>query len=109
MATRAELFRIEEMRHSKGKAARPTQKKKPPLVTDERSARARPVPSKAAYALESPAADGRHSRKSTRGSANRLKTDTNLNLRESLVKGSPEARFRKARAKSSRVRRSSPQ
>ena len=34
----------------------------------------------------------------------RARPDTNLNLREDRVKGSPEARFRKARARDVRVR-----
>ena len=59
---------------------------------------------KATYALEKPSKAGKSSRKSTRAGANRGKADTNLNLREERAKGSPESRFRKARAKSSRVR-----
>jgi hypothetical protein len=53
---------------------------------------------KATYALED-TANGRVSRKSTRKSANRAKSDTNFNLRENLQKGSPTARFRKASAR----------
>ncbi len=59
---------------------------------------------KAAYALERPSKAGRASRKSTRNSANRAKADTNLNLREEMTKGSPESRYRKARASRVRVR-----
>jgi hypothetical protein len=103
MATRAEQFRTEEQRHAKPKATRPAQAKKK-RTTEGRLAGARDVPGRATYAFESPAPDGRRSRNSTRGSANRAKPDTNFNLRESLVKGSPEARFRKARAKHTRVR-----
>jgi hypothetical protein len=103
MATRAEQFRTEEQRQSNRKTARPSQAKKRPAIA-ERSAGSRAVPSNASYAFERPAADGRRSRKSTRDSANRAKPDTNLNLRESRVKGSPEARFRKQRAKRTRVR-----
>jgi hypothetical protein len=94
---------MEEQRHAKPKAARPAQTQEKRTIKD-RSAGARVAPGNAAYAFESPAADGRRSRKSTRSSANRSKPDTNFNLRESLVKGSPEARFRKARAKNTRVR-----
>lgn len=94
---------MEEQRHAKPEASRPAQTKRK-RANEDRTARPHDVPSKAAYAFESPAADGRRSRKSTRGSANRSKPDTNFNLRESLVKGSPEARFRKARAKNTRVR-----
>ena len=102
MATRAEQFRTEDQRNSKRKEApNPVKKAR---TTENPAKRARRVPGNAAYAFEAPAADGRRSRKSTRGSANRAKPDTNLNLRESRVKGSPEARFRKARAKKTRVR-----
>jgi hypothetical protein len=102
MATRAEQFRTEEQRHSKRKKARPQPTKKK-TAAEGRPAQPRRA-AHATYALEAPAADGRRSRKSTRGGANRAKPDTNFNLRESLVKGSPEARFRKARAKKTRVR-----
>ena len=103
MATRAEQFRTEEQRRSKRAKAKPAPTKKP-RPTGDRSAKSVRAPSNASYAFEAPAADGRRSRKSTRGSANRAKPDTNLNLRESRVKGSPESRFRKARDKSTRVR-----
>jgi hypothetical protein len=103
MATRAEQFRTEEQRDSNRRAARPHQAKTK-RATKGRHAGPSAVANKATYTLESPAADGRRSRKSTRGSANRSKPDTNFNLREALVKGSPEARFRKARAKNTRVR-----
>jgi hypothetical protein len=59
---------------------------------------------KAGYALERPSSAGKSSRKSTRGSANRAKPDTNFNLREEMVKGSPESRFRKAQTRAVVVR-----
>jgi hypothetical protein len=59
---------------------------------------------KASYALERPSRTGRASRKSTRAEANRSRPDTNMNLRDALTKGSPEARFRRARAQSTRAR-----
>jgi hypothetical protein len=59
---------------------------------------------KASYALERPSRTGRASRKSTRGGANRSKRDANMDLREQRTKGSPEARFRRARAKATRAR-----
>jgi hypothetical protein len=91
-------------RRSKSEAKRPV---KPKVARpDQKAAQLRGAPSNASYALELPAADGRRSRKSTRGSANRAKADTNFNLREAMVKGSPEARFRKAKAKRTRVRSS---
>ena len=103
MATRAELFRTEEQRHSMRKKARPNPARQK-SAAEGQAAKPGGVAAHATYALEPPAANGRRSRKSTRGSANRAKPDTNFNLRESLVKGSPEARFRKARAKNLRVR-----
>jgi hypothetical protein len=60
--------------------------------------------SKATYAFEPTAEGARASRKSTRKEANRSKADTNLNLREQLQKGSPEALSRKAIVRSLRVR-----
>jgi len=89
MATRAEQFRNQEQRLSKGET--PPAKKRAPK--GGQLAKPRAVPSNATYALEASAPDGRRSRKSTRASANRAKPDTNFNLRESLVKGSPEAAF----------------
>ncbi|HXX68710.1 MAG TPA: hypothetical protein VEK07_16100 [Polyangiaceae bacterium] len=59
---------------------------------------------KASYALERPSREGKASRKSSRASANRAKADTNFNLREEMVKGSPQSRSAKARAKSATVR-----
>jgi hypothetical protein len=104
MATRAEQFRTQVERRSKNETKRSI---KPKTSRPAQKARRLPgAPSNASYALEPPAADGRRSRKSTRGSANRAKTDTSFNLREALVKGSPEARFRKAKAKRTRVRSS---
>lgn len=103
MATRAEQFRTEEQRRASRAQSRPAARKK---TTRAASAATKPakVPSHATYAFEAPTADGRRSRKSTRASANRAKPDTNFNLRESMVKGSPEARYGKARAKTTRVR-----
>ena len=103
MATRAEQFRNQEQRRASRTESR-LSSSKPASVTNGSSVKAREVPSRAAYALEAPAADGHRSRKSTRASANRVKPDTSFNLRESLVKGSPEQKYRKARAKSTRVR-----
>ena len=76
MATRAEQARsAAERSHAKKKAAAPAKPK---------SARA--------------SSKRRDARKA------RTKPDTNLNLREEMVKGSPDQRYRKARAKGSRVR-----
>ena len=59
---------------------------------------------KATFAREEHSAESRASRKSSRGSANRMKADASLNIREERVKGSPESLFRKSRARKLRVR-----
>lgn len=58
----------------------------------------------APYAMEAPSPSGKRSRRSTRASSDHLKPDASLDLREQLQKGSPEARYRKTRAKAARVR-----
>ena len=108
MATRAESARAASQRHGITPKARKRAKAKKSRAEKFGA----PHPSghagaKASYALEVPSKKGRSSRKSTRSSANRSKPDTNLNLREEITKRSPETRFRKARAKASRVRGSS--
>jgi hypothetical protein len=103
MATRAEQFRAVEQKGRSAKKRRPARTKpgNPPAL---RKAAKKHAARKATYALEDKPADKRPSRKSTRSSANRAKPDTNFNLRESMQKGSPEARFRAARARASRAR-----
>jgi hypothetical protein len=59
---------------------------------------------KATYGIEPCADEHRPSRKSTRGGANRIKPDSGFNLREQLIKGSPESRSRRSQAQSLRVR-----
>jgi hypothetical protein len=54
-----------------------------------------------------PAAKGTSAKKSAKRATprkQRVKTDAPLNIREELTKGSPEARYRKARAKRVRAR-----
>jgi hypothetical protein len=103
MATRSQQFRAEAQRRKSAPKAK--SKRSPAPVREKGTVRSdQHAGKKASYALEASAPDGRRSRKSTRGSANRMKTDATLTLRESLVKGSPEAKFRKSRAKSVRVR-----
>src|SRR4051794_503680 len=104
MATRAELAREEEerkrsaaKRRAAAKAAKARAAKAPPAREKTHKE------TKATYAVEPPH-EGKPSRKSTRKSANRSKSDTNFNLRESLQKGSPEARARRSRAKAVRTR-----
>ena len=101
MATRSEQFRATEARHgqSEGAAQRRAARSKPGATSEQRSRSKVHADKKATYALE-PATSGRPSRKSTRKSANRSKPDTAFNLTEQLKKGSPEARFRRARAQS---------
>jgi hypothetical protein len=104
MATRGQRFHAEEQRANqkpKKKIAKkkPTHKKGEPIRV-----KAGTVGKKASYADEAQPAEGQPSRKSTRKSANHSKSDSNLTLREGRKKGSPEARFAKSRAKSTRVR-----
>jgi hypothetical protein len=103
MATRSEQFRAnQERKHSKN--APPTRsaaaKHTPTTAQSRRTEHAR---KKATYALEIAEKGQRSTRKSTRKSANRSKPDATFNILESFVKGSPEARFRRARAQSKRV------
>jgi len=101
MATRAEQARAETQREeSKKKRAKKARKK---AATPPPKKRVTRTAAKATVAVEE-RGEKRPSRKSTRGSANRLKSDTNLVLREERAKTSPENRYRKQRARSSRVR-----
>lgn len=103
MATKAERFRAaEERRHPEGTGASRASGKKSKKANfgrDKAHARA-----KATHALEPTGAGSRPSRKSTRGSANRAKSDAAFNLTEQHRKGSPEARARRTRAKAVKVR-----
>lgn len=107
MATRAEQSRYEQEREQ-GRKKRDKNKRKqpatPPRGTKPRVGR---TAAKATVALESHVAGKRPSRKSTRGSANRGKSDTNLNRREESAKGSPGNLYRKGLARAARVRGSS--
>lgn len=110
MATRSERTRADAQR--KGPSSRTTKAKKAAAAAERSSTRASGAPrhaakragKKATYTLEAPSAEGRKSRKSTRGSENRAKPDAQLNAREALQKGSPTARYRKAHARAERVR-----
>ena len=105
MATKAEKVHAEEQRHGPSpktkKRAKAKKMRAEKLVAPHETKHAG---KKASYALETTPAKGRPSRKSTRSSANRAKPDTNLTLREGRAKGSPEARYGKSRARTSRVR-----
>lgn len=95
MATKAEKFHVEEERAAANehKAKVRPERSKPGAAPGERTRAKKHAGRKASYALEPPR-EGRPSRKSTRKSANRSKPDTNLNLRETRQKTSPEARAR---------------
>ena len=97
MATKSEQFHAEEQQTGNDKATREG-RSKPGIPEGDRSR-------DKTYALEE--TSGQPSRKSTRKSANRAKPDASLNLREALQKGSPEAKFRKAKAQGRRVQGSS--
>jgi hypothetical protein len=103
MATQAEQFRANEQRKHSKRATSPSagKRRRPSAEASRRTEHAR---KKATHALEIALERQRPTRKSTRGSANRAKPDATFNILESLVKGSPEARFRKATAKAKRVR-----
>lgn len=105
MATKAQQEHAAEQRHaaSDPKRSKRPSRSKPGTAPKKRSRLKKRTERKATYAIEAPR-EGRPSRKSTRKSANRSKPDTNFNLREQQQKGSPEARFRKSRARTSRVR-----
>ena len=97
MATRAQQARSQWER----KGARKTKK-----VKRAKGRHTEPVRAgrKATFARENPSAEGRPSRKSTRAGKNRLKADTNFNLREERAGRSPDTRARKAGAQKKRPR-----
>ena len=98
MATKSEAFRASEQRRGRGAKTRPG-RTKPGVAPEERSQDKEHAAKKATYALEvSATTSERPSRKSTRKSANRSKTDAALTSREALQKGTPEQRYRKAHA-----------
>ncbi len=97
MATRSEQFRAQAQRHaskkSKKKAAEHVAKKsrakrKTKAHENVRAGR------KATVALEPRSPNARPSRKSSRASANRMKYDTNIELRSERAKSTPESRYR---------------
>jgi hypothetical protein len=100
MATRAERYRSDAERT--GRAQRKATRKPRKGTWSHDKAHAA---SKATHALEE--SSGRPSRESTRGSANRAKSDTAFNLTEEKRKGAPQAVARRGRARRSRVRGSS--
>jgi hypothetical protein len=97
MATRAETFRAGSARTGAGKKTSVKKSKKSAWSHDKAHAG-----KKATHALE--VSVGRPSRESTRGSANRAKADSAMNITEGVRKGAPEARARRSKAKATRVR-----
>jgi hypothetical protein len=95
MATKAERARAESQR--KGTAAKQSR-------TSGAKKRASRADSKATYAREGRDAEGRASRKSTRGSSNRAKPDAPMNIREELVMATPSSRARHDGGKQPRAR-----
>ncbi len=101
MATKAEQFHSEEMRRNHGYKA-PTSKKKPKKAFWSRERTHAAV--KATHAIEETSRRRRPSRESTRGSANRAKADSALNITEEATQSSPESRARRSRARGTKVR-----
>ncbi len=100
MATRAEQFRSSTQRSGKPKHVSKKKAKKVEWSHDKAHAG-----SKATHAME--VSEGRPSRESTRGSANRAKADAARNITEGVRQGAPSARARRSRVKSRKVRGSS--
>jgi len=94
MATRAERFRSDSERTGRAKHKSIRKAKRATWSREKAHAGA-----KATHAIE---AGG--SRESTRGSANRAKADAAFNLTENRRKGAPQAKARKMRASTKRVR-----
>ena len=102
MATRAEQERADAQRRGPRTTKRNQAGTKPGSPPASRSRAKKHTARKATYALER--STGRPSRKSTRASANRAKPDAALNRTEEKRKGSPEATYRRARARATRAR-----
>jgi len=106
MATRAEQARSDEQRTHGAGRHKPRVPKKKPKKADWSHDKAHAA-SKATRSLEDTAPGARPSRASTRGSSNRAKADSALNVTEETRKGAPTNRARKSRAKGVKVRGSS--
>lgn len=102
MATRAEQAKATGQRTGSAKKAAAKKARKP--ATNGASKRTGHSESKATYAREPRDAKGKATRKSTRGSANRAKADSSFNIKEEAQKTAPDARFRRDRAKGTKVR-----
>ena len=97
MATRAQRARYESERSG-------AKKSKTKKHARGRHTEAIRAGKKATVAKEAPSATGRRSRKSKRAGKNRLKADTNFNLREERAGRAPENRARKEVARRKRPR-----
>lgn len=97
MPTRSEQFHANEQRHASKKS-----KKKASQHTTKKSRVKRKLNAhknvhagkKATFAFEPHTPGARPSRKSTRGSANRARSDTNIELRSERTKATPTSRYR---------------
>ena len=103
MATRAEQARSDSQRtHGVGRHKSHVSQKRPKKAAwshDKQHAA-----SKATHALEDTEPGRRPSRESTRGSSNRAKADSAMNVTEEKRKGSPSNRARMSRARTVKVR-----
>ena len=103
MATRSEQFRYaEERKHPNAKDARHPRTSRSGEPGKHKNKHAE---RKAAVALEPRASEGKASRKSTRASANRARSDQGMLIRQAVVSGSPKARSKRATAQT-RTRKS---
>ena len=98
MATRSEQFRAAEQRHRSKRAAKKAKEhetKKERIKRKEHAHANVRAGKKATVALEPRPAKGRPSRKSTRASANRAKSDVNVSeLRAERTQATSDARYR---------------
>ncbi len=106
MATKAEQAHAEEVREmaKKARAAKAKKKAKAPSKPTKKAKKAARTSRKATVALETQSVTGQPSRKSTRSSANRKRSDTGLTRRAENKESSSDTRFRESKAKSARVR-----
>ena len=98
MSTRSEQFHASQQRHRTKRAAKKAKEhetKKERIKRKEHAHANARAGKKATVALEPRSATGRASRKSTRASANRGKSDVNVSeLRAERTQMTPEARYR---------------
>ena len=104
MATRAENERLEQERANGSKKRKARAKKAAAQKATTRPKRKPHAESKATYALEPRSKKGTASRKSTRSSANRAKTDSSFNHREQQAGTGADSKARRDIARRSRVR-----